>query len=75
MASQALMCLIVTAISAIHFVRARAYRKKYGAMAYRYFFYHLMIPYLVTWYACFFHPVFVSGPRLLTTRVVAVPLR
>jgi len=65
MASQAVTCLVVTAISAIHFVRARAYREKYGAMAYRYFFYHLMIPYLVTWYACFFHPVFISGPRLL----------
>jgi hypothetical protein len=24
-----------------------------------------MIPYLVTWYACFFHPLFVSGPALL----------
>jgi protein-S-isoprenylcysteine O-methyltransferase Ste14 len=69
--SQAIMCLVVTAISAIHFARASAYRIKYGAMAYRYFFYHLMIPYLVTWYACFFHPLFVSGslfvggPRLL----------
>jgi protein-S-isoprenylcysteine O-methyltransferase Ste14 len=63
--SQAVMCLVVTAICTIHFVRARAYRERYGAMAYRYFFYHLMIPYLVTWYACFFHPLFVSGPRLL----------
>ena len=63
--SQAIICLVVTAISAIHFVRASAYRERYGAMAYRYFFYHLMIPYLVTWYACFFHPLFVSGPPLL----------
>jgi len=63
--SQAVMCLVVTAISILHFVRASAYRERYGAMAYRYFFYQLMIPYLVTWYACFFHPLFVSGPRLL----------
>jgi protein-S-isoprenylcysteine O-methyltransferase Ste14 len=63
--SQAIMCLAVTAISIMHFVRASAYRKRYGAMAYRYFFYHLMIPYLVTWYACFFHSLFVGGPRLL----------
>ena len=62
---QVTMCLVVTAISAIHFARASVYRIKYGAMAYRYFFYHLMIPYLVTWYACFFHPLFVGGPRLL----------
>ena len=63
--SQAIMCLVVTAISIIHFVLASAYREKYGAMAYRHFFYHLMIPYLVTWYAGFFHPLFVGGPRLL----------
>ena len=63
--SQAVMCLVVTAISTIHFVLANAYRERYGVMAYRYFFYHLMIPYLFTWYACFFHPLFVSGPRLL----------
>ena len=65
--SQAAMCLVVTAISSIHFALARTYREKYGAMAYRHFFYHLMIPYLVTWYACFFHPLFVTGPRLLPT--------
>ncbi len=63
--SQAAMCLIVTAISNVHFALARTYREKYGAMAYRYFFYHLMIPYLITWYACFFHPLFVDGSRLL----------
>ena len=63
--SQAAMCLVVTAISIIHFVQASAYRERYGELAYRYFFYHLMIPYLITWYACFFHPLFVSGPRLL----------
>ncbi len=63
--SQAIMCLVVTTISALHFAWASVYRKKYGAMAYRYFFYHMMIPYLVTWYACFFHPLFVNGPRLL----------
>ena len=26
-----------------------------------------MIPYLVTWYACFFHPLFVNGTLLLPT--------
>ena len=71
--SQAIMCLVVTAISIIHFVRASAYRERYGAMAYRYFFYHLMIPYLVTWYAGFVHPLFVSGPRLLPPWL-AIPL-
>ncbi|MFN2167247.1 MAG: methyltransferase family protein [Anaerolineae bacterium] len=65
--SQAAMALVVTAISVVHFALARTYREKYGTMAYRHFFYHLMIPYLVTWYACFFHPLFVAGPRLLPT--------
>ena len=63
--SQAIMCVVVTAISAIHLALANAYRERYGALAYRYFFYHWMIPYLVTWYAGFFHPLFVGGPRLL----------
>jgi protein-S-isoprenylcysteine O-methyltransferase Ste14 len=63
--SQTIMALIVTAISYIHFKKASAYREKYGPLAYSYFFYHLMIPYLVTWYACFFHPLFVKGPQLL----------
>ncbi|MFQ6125279.1 MAG: methyltransferase family protein [Candidatus Heimdallarchaeota archaeon] len=63
--SQLGMAVVVAAISYIHFKKASQYREKYGALAYRYFFYHLMVPYLVTWYACFFHPLFVSGPPLL----------
>ncbi len=63
--SQFVMAMIVVAIGYIHFKTASAYRERYGALAYRYYFYHLMIPYLVTWYACFFHPMFVRGPQLL----------
>ena len=63
--SQLLMALIVTGVSYIHFRVVDGYRERYGALAYRYYFYHLMVPYLVTWYACFFHPLFVSGPALL----------
>jgi protein-S-isoprenylcysteine O-methyltransferase Ste14 len=62
---QLVMALIVTIISYVHFKKASEYREKYGDLAYRYFFYHWMIPYLVTWYACFFHPLFVEGPPLL----------
>ena len=65
--SQLVMALVVTIISYVHFKKAGAYREKFGALAYRYFFYHLMIPYLVTWYACFFHPLFVNGIPLLPT--------
>lgn len=63
--SQLVMALVVTIISYVHFKKAGEYRKKYGELAYRYFFYHMMIPYLVTWYACFFHPLFVDGMPLL----------
>ncbi len=63
--SQLVMALIVTAISYIHFRVVAGYRQRYGPLAYRYYFYHLMVPYLVTWYACFFHPLFVSGPALM----------
>jgi protein-S-isoprenylcysteine O-methyltransferase Ste14 len=65
--SQLVMALIVTIISYVHFKKAGEYREKFDALAYRYFFYHLMIPYLVTWYACFFHPLFVNGIPLLPT--------
>ena len=54
------IALLVTAISIVHFALAGTYREKYGTMAYRYLFYHLMIPYPVTWYARFFHPRFVA---------------
>lgn len=63
--SQLAMALIVTIISYLHFELVDYYRERYGRLAYRYYFYHLMVPYLVTWYACFFHPLFVSGPVLL----------
>jgi protein-S-isoprenylcysteine O-methyltransferase Ste14 len=63
--SQFVMALVVVAIGYIHFKTAGAYRQRYGAQAYRYYFYHLMIPYLVTWYTCFFHPLFVGGPQLV----------
>ncbi|MGD8457463.1 MAG: hypothetical protein PVF83_13860, partial [Anaerolineales bacterium] len=48
--SQFLMALVTTVISYLHFKMVEGYREKYGALAYRYYFYHLMIPYLVAWY-------------------------
>lgn len=63
--SQFAMALIVTAISYIRFKVVDGYREKYGSLAYRYYFYRLILPCLVTWYACFFHPLFVSGQVLL----------
>lgn len=65
LASQLVMALITTGISYLHFKLVDGYRERYGPLAYRYYFYHLMLPYLVAWYACFFHPLFISGPALL----------
>ena len=59
------MAIIVSVISYIHLKKANNFREKYDSLAYQHFFYRLMIPYLVTWYACFFHPLFISGLPLL----------
>jgi protein-S-isoprenylcysteine O-methyltransferase Ste14 len=63
--SQGIMALLTAAISWLHFRLAGWYRDRYGPLAYRAYFYHLMLPYLVAWYACFFHPLFIGGPALL----------
>ncbi len=63
--SQLSIALIGTALSIAHLRVASRYREKYGALAYRYYFYHYIIPILATWYACCFHPLFIGGPQLL----------
>lgn len=63
--TQFVMALVVVWISWRHLSRAEAYRKQYGDLAYQPYFYRLMIPYLVTWYAVFFHPLGVRGTALL----------
>lgn len=69
--SQLVMAIIVTIISYLHFEKVTFYREHYGPLAYRYYFYHFMVPYVVTWAACFLHPLFVSGPPLLPWWVAA----
>jgi protein-S-isoprenylcysteine O-methyltransferase Ste14 len=59
------MALLTAAISYLHFRLVGWYRARYGALAYQPYFYHLMLPYLVAWYACVFHPLFIDGPALL----------
>lgn len=63
--SQLVLALITALIAYLHFRLVNWYRDRYGQKAYRYYFYHLMLPYLVAWYACFFHPLFIDGPALL----------
>ena len=56
--SQAIMSVIVCIIGLLHFGYAQIYRKKYQDLAYQRFLYVFILPYLVTWYALFFHPAF-----------------
>jgi protein-S-isoprenylcysteine O-methyltransferase Ste14 len=63
--SQAIMCLIVCIIGFLHFSFASVFRKKYQNLAYQRFFYVFILPYLITWYACFFHPAFIKDSKLL----------
>jgi protein-S-isoprenylcysteine O-methyltransferase Ste14 len=63
--SQFVMALVTVLLEVIHIMTARAYRTKYGPLAYQVHFYHLMLPILVSWYACCFHPAFIGGQSLL----------
>ncbi|MFX0067031.1 MAG: methyltransferase family protein [Candidatus Hermodarchaeota archaeon] len=61
--------LILVLITIIFFygftTKAKAYRKKHGVLAYRYFFFHYVIPVLITGNACIFHTFLIKGPILL----------
>lgn len=63
--TQTFIAIIVSMIGYVHIKRATYYRNKYGDLAYQKFFYRYMIPYLVAWYALFFHPLFIFGPKLI----------
>jgi protein-S-isoprenylcysteine O-methyltransferase Ste14 len=63
--SQFVMAIVIIVLEIIHLRTAAAYRVKHGALAYQVHFYHLMLPILITWYACCFHPAFIGGERLL----------
>ena len=63
--SQAIMSVIVCTIGILHFRYASIYRRKYPDLAYQRFLYVFILPYLVAWYGCFFHPAFIKGSRLL----------
>jgi len=61
--------LILVLITIIYFygfaTNAKTYREKYGVLAYRYFFFHYVIPVLITGNACIFHTLLIDGPFLL----------
>ena len=63
--SQFLLSVIVCLISYFHFKVAQEYREKYQDLAYQRYFYIYILPYLITWYGLFFHPVFLWGTRFV----------
>lgn len=63
--SQLVIAAVCTVISYLHMKNAKRYREKYGERAYRYFFFHFIIPIFATWYALLVHPLLVKGPTLL----------
>lgn len=63
--SQLILAIVGSIFSYGHFKTPVRYREKYGEQAYRYHFYHFIIPILVTWYACCFHPLLIGGPQIL----------
>jgi protein-S-isoprenylcysteine O-methyltransferase Ste14 len=67
--TQLIVTLIVTLIAYLHFKYSKRYRSKYGDLAYQYYFFHFILPYLITWYALFFHPLFIQGSPLLPFEV------
>jgi len=67
------MSIIVVFIGYFHIKRAKHYRDKYGDLAYQKYFYRYMIPYLIIWYAVFFHPLFITGPILFPFWIALIP--
>lgn len=63
--SQLIIAAVCTVISYLHMKNARRYREKYGERAYRYFFFHFIMPIFATWYALLVHPLLVEGQVLL----------
>ena len=63
--SQLAVALVCSAFAYGHMKNAKKYREKYGKLAYRYFFFHFIMPIFATWFACMFHPILIGGQALL----------
>lgn len=63
--SQFIVALVCSAFVYGYFKNASRYREKYGDLAYRYFFFHFVMPLFATWFACTFHPLLVGERGIL----------
>ena len=71
--SQSIMALVCCMFIYGHMRNAAEYRQRYGTLAYRYFFFHFIMPLFATWYACILHPLLVDGAQMLPWWL-AIPL-
>ncbi len=63
--SQSIIALIASVFIYRFTTMGDKYKKKYGELAYRYFFFHIVILMLITGNAGIFHVLIVEGPALL----------
>ena len=63
--SQSIITLLASVLIYFFTTMADKYKKKYGELAYRYFFFHIVILMLITGNAGIFHVLIVEGPALL----------
>lgn len=70
--SQLIVALVCSGFAYAHMKNIKRYREKYGELAYRYFFFHFIMPIFATRYACMFHPLHVEGSALLPFRLAIV---
>ncbi|MFX1411529.1 MAG: methyltransferase family protein [Promethearchaeota archaeon] len=63
--SQSINALIASVFIYCFTTMADKYKKKYGELAYRYFFFHIVILMLITGNAGIFHVLIIEGPALL----------
>ena len=63
--SQLIVALVCSTFAYGHMKNAKKYREKYRELAYRYFFFHFIMPIFATWFACLCHPLLIGGPPLL----------
>lgn len=70
--SQSIVAAVCTGFAYAHMKNARKYREKYEDRAYRYFFFHYIMPIFATWYAMLVHPLLVGGKPLLPFWVAVI---
>ena len=70
--SQLSVAAVCTGFAYAHMKNAATYRKKYKEQAYRYFFFHFIVPIFATWYALSIHPLLVKGEPLLPFWVAVI---